>query len=96
MAMRSPNQILMCEPRGKNHRQSFMHTCAFEPKFAHTLHANKQILMLRDGGHISVLALIPGTMEQLQAKVSAMEESMRNMEKGQGGPRIHVPECLVI
>ena len=40
---------------------------------------------LRDGNHKSVLALIPGTMEQIQAEVLALKESMRNMQMGQGG-----------
>ena len=43
-----------------------------------------------------MLALIPGTMEQIQAEVSALKESMRNMQMGQGGARINVPECPVI
>ena len=55
------------------------------------------MLALRDSGHKSVLALIPGTMEQLQAEMLALKGSMRNMQMGQeGGARINVPECPVI
>ena len=55
------------------------------------------MLALRDSGHKSVLALIPGTMEQLQAEVLALKGSMRNMQMGQeGGARINVPGCPVI
>ena len=52
--------------------------------------------MFRDGNHKSVLAVIPGTTEQLQAEVSALRESMKNMQMGEGGARISVPECPVI
>ena len=55
----------------------------------------KNINAPRDGNHKSVLALIPGTMEQIQAEVLALKESMRNMQMGQGGARINVPECPV-
>ena len=51
------------------------------------------MLMLRDGGHISVLALIPGTMEQLDAEILALREAVRIMQLG---PRVYVPECPVI
>ena len=54
------------------------------------------LCVLRDGNHKSVLALIPGTMEQLQAEVYTLKESMRNMQTDQGGARINVPECPVI
>ena len=52
--------------------------------------------MFRDGNHKSVLAVIPGTTEQLQTEVLALRESMRNMRMGEGGARISVPECPVI
>ena len=52
--------------------------------------------MFRDGDHKSVLAVIPGTTEQLQAEVLALRESMRNMRMGEGGARISVPERPVI
>ena len=51
----------------------------------------KNVNMLRDGGHRSVLALIPGTMEHVQAENLALRESMRNMQAA----RIRVPECPV-
>merc|ERR1712130_295302 len=49
--------------------------------------------LARAGNHKAVLALIPDTMEHVQAKVSFLEESMRNMQMG--GARIKVPECPV-
>ena len=49
--------------------------------------------MLRDGGHTTVLAMIPGTMEQMQAAVLALNESLRSKQMGQ---RMLVPECPVI
>ena len=55
-----------------------------------------KISLCRAGNHKSVLALIPGTMEQMQAEMSALRESVRNMQMGQGGARINVPECPVI
>jgi|ERR1712192_10643 len=51
--------------------------------------------LARDGNHNSVLALIPGTVEQIQAEMSALKESIRNIQMGQGGARINVPECPV-
>merc|ERR1711971_43808 len=51
--------------------------------------------LARDGNHKSVLALIPGTVEQIQAEMSALKESIRNIQMGQGGARINVPECPV-
>merc|ERR1712130_942136 len=52
--------------------------------------------LARAGNHTSVLALIPGTMEHVQAEMSALRESMRNMQMGQQrGARIKVPECPV-
>ena len=50
--------------------------------------------MFRYGNHKTVLALIPGTMEQIQAENLALKEAMRNM--GEGGARIKLPECPVI
>merc|ERR1712130_5418 len=52
--------------------------------------------LARAGNHTSVLALIPGTTEHVQAEMSALRESMRNMQMGQQrGARIKVPECPV-
>ena len=59
-------------------------------------HRIPNLFWLRDGGHKAVLALIPGTTEQIQAEMAALRESIRNMQLGQGGPRINVPECPVI
>ena len=56
----------------------------------------KNIELLRDGNHKSVLVLIPGTMEQIQAENLALRELMRNMQMGEGGARIKIPECPVI
>lgn len=44
--------------------------------------------LARDGNYTSVLALLPSTMEHIQADVSALRESMRNLQMGQGGARI--------
>ena len=53
--------------------------------------------MFRSGHHKTVLALIPGTKEQLKAENLSLRKSMRNMQMAQGGgARINVPECPVI
>ena len=69
-----------------------MNNCNYKKTVKHLMF----LCVLRDGNHKSVLALIPGTMEQLQAEVSTLKESMRNMQTDQGGARINVPECPVI
>ena len=42
-----------------------------------------------------MLAQIPGTPEQMQAEIATLRESVRNIQMGMGGARIHVPECPV-
>ena len=49
----------------------------------------------RDGDLKTVLAQIPGTPEQMQAEIATLRESVRNIQMGMGGARIHVPECPV-
>ena len=64
--------------------------------FCFFIKSMKNIESLRDGNHKSVLVLIPGTMEQIQAENLALKELMRNMQMGEGGARIKIPECPVI
>ena len=55
----------------------------------------KSYFTFREGNHKAVLALIPGTPEQMQAEMAALKETIRNIQMGLGGAKIHVPECPV-